>query len=77
MIIMSFIILIVMFLMGINGKSRGVVNYKFSLEKTVLTLIFMPIPAVFIKNKLIEVLPETLSAVIGVILSLTVIFLIL
>lgn len=75
MVIMTFVILIVMFFLAINGKNRGVVNYKFTLETVVLTLVIMPNLAVFIKEKLIAFLPEMLAAILGVVLGLIIVFL--
>ncbi len=72
--LMPFIILILMFMMGINGKSRGVVNYKFALERIVFTLAIMPGIAEFIKSKLIDVAPELLASIIGVVFSLVIVF---
>ncbi|MBU4485890.1 MAG: CvpA family protein [Candidatus Delongbacteria bacterium] len=75
--LMPFVILILMFFVAINGKNRGIVNYKFSIEKIVLTLVIMPSSAIFIKEKLIAFMPDLLAAIIGVISSLLIIFLIL
>lgn len=75
--LMPFIILIVMFFLGTNGRNRGVVNYKFTVERIVLTLAIMPSLAMFIKEKLIAYMPELLAAIIGVVFGLLLVFLIL
>ncbi len=74
--LMPFMILIVMFMLGINGKSRGVVNYKFALERIVFTLAIMPKPAELIKGFLADLVPETLAAIIGVVFGLIIVFMI-
>jgi len=71
---MSLVTLVLMVFFGFNGKNRGVVNYKFTLEKSVLTLGLMPNLAIFAKNKLIAFMPETLASVLGVILGLLIVF---
>lgn len=72
--LMPFVILIVMFLLGINGKTRGVVNYKFPIERIVFTLAIMPYAAVFIKSKLTAFMPEMVAAILGVLVGLVVVF---
>jgi len=71
---MSLVTLVLMVFFGFNGKNRGVINYKFTLEKSVLTLGFMPNLAIFAKNKLIAFMPETLASVLAVILGLLIVF---
>jgi len=71
---MSIITLILMVFFGFNGKNRGVVNYKFPIEKLALTLGFMPNLGMFIKGKLIPFMPETLATVLGVIAGLGIVF---
>jgi len=71
---MSIITLILMLFLGFNGKNRGVVNYKFPIEKLALTLGFMPNLGMFIKGKLMPFMPETLATVLGVILGLGIVF---
>jgi len=72
--LMPFVILIVMFMMGISGKSRGVVNYKFALERIVFTLAIMPGIAEFIKSKLTGMVPDVLASIIGVFFGLIIVF---
>jgi len=74
MSIMPFVILIVMFMLGISGKSRGVVNYKFALERIVFTLAIMPGISEFIKSKLTGIVPDMLASIIGVIFGLIIVF---
>lgn len=71
---MSIVAFIAMIFFGFNGKNRGVVNYKFTIEKFVLTLGLMPNLAEFGRNKLVQFMPETLAAVLGVILALFIVF---
>jgi uncharacterized membrane protein required for colicin V production len=73
--IMPFVILIAMFFLGTNGRNRGVVNYKFTMETIVLTIIIMPKLAVFGKDKLMPFMPEMLAAIITLIFSLIIVFL--
>jgi len=75
--LMPFVILIVMFMMGISGKTRGVVNYKFPIERIVFTLAIMPHVAVFIKSKLVAFMPEMVAAILGVLTGLVIVFLII
>ncbi len=77
MIVMAFVILILMFFMGINGKSRGVVNYKFSLEIVILTIAIMPPVALIVKGQLDQFVPGLLASIIGVFAGAMIIFLIL
>jgi uncharacterized membrane protein required for colicin V production len=74
---MSIAILIVMFFLGMVGKSKGVVNYKFMIEKIVLTLLLSPILANFAKGHLIALIPEMAAAIAGIILGLVIVFIIL
>ena len=73
---MSIVILVVMFFLGMVGKGRGVVNYKFTIEKIVLTLLFTPLLANFTKAKLIAFIPEMAAGIAGVILGLVIVFII-
>jgi uncharacterized membrane protein required for colicin V production len=74
---MSIITLIIMVFFGFNGKNRGVVNYKFSVEKLALTLGFMPKLGTFIKERLIQFIPETFASILGVLLGFMIVFFIL
>jgi len=71
---MSIVTLITMLFLGFNGKNRGVINYKFAIEKFVLTLGLMPNLATFAKDKLVAFMPETLAAVLAVILGIVIVF---
>lgn len=73
--IMPFVILIAMFFLGINGKNRGVVNYKFAIETIVITLVFLPKIAVFGKDRLSAFVPGTLALIISVIFGILFVFL--
>ncbi|NOR45531.1 MAG: hypothetical protein GQ534_08085 [Candidatus Delongbacteria bacterium] len=73
---MSIAILVVMFFLGMVGKGRGVVNYKFTIEKIVLTLLFTPFLAIFAKAKLIAFIPEMAAGIAGAILGLVIVFII-
>lgn len=77
MIIMTVVILVFMFFMAINSRNRGVVNYKFTIEITVLTILGMPPIATLLKEKLSEFIPEMLASIIGVVFGLLIVFLIL
>ncbi|HXK49008.1 MAG TPA: CvpA family protein [Clostridiales bacterium] len=72
--LMPFVILIVMFLLGINGRTRGVVNYKFPIERIVFSMAVMPYAAVFIKSKMVAFMPEMVAAILGVLIGLVVVF---
>lgn len=72
--LMPFVILIVMFMLGINGRTRGVVNYKFPIERIVFSLAVMPYAAVFIKSKMVAFMPEMVAAVLGVLIGLVIVF---
>ena len=74
---MSIAILVVMFFLGMVGKGRGVVNYKFTIEKIVLTLLFTPLLANFAKAKLVAFIPEMAAGIAGVILGLVIVFIII
>jgi uncharacterized membrane protein required for colicin V production len=72
--VMPFVILIAMFFLGINGKNRGVVNYKFPIETLVLTLVFMPKIAVLGKDKLSAFIPELFASIIGIVFGILIVF---
>ena len=74
---MSIAILVVIFFMAMVGKGKGVVNYKFTLEKIVLTLLFLPLLANFAKGHLIAFIPEIIASIVAVILGLIIVFLII
>lgn len=74
MSIMPFLILIVMFMLGINGKTRGVVNYKFMIERIIFSLAIMPHAANYIKLQLISFVPAWLAAALGVVFGLIIVF---
>ncbi len=74
---MSIGILVVIFFMGMVGKGKGIVNYKFTIEKIILTFLFMPLLANFIKGRLIAFIPEIGASIAGVVLGLVIVFLII
>ena len=76
---MSLITLILMIFFGWNGKVRGVVNYKFGIEKTLLTLGFMPGLAALLKGLLLKYMSgmEGLAAFISVFVATLFVFLLL
>jgi uncharacterized membrane protein required for colicin V production len=74
---MTVVILVFMFFMAINSRNRGVVNYKFTIEITVLTILGMPPIATLLKEKLSDFVPEMLASIIGVVLGLMIVFLVL
>ena len=77
MIIMTIVILVFMFFMAINSRNRGVVNYKFTIEIIVLTILGMPPIAVILKEKLSEFVPVLLASIIGIIFGFLLVFLLL
>ncbi|MDA3885848.1 MAG: CvpA family protein [Candidatus Delongbacteria bacterium] len=74
---MSIAILVVMFFLGMVGKGKGVVNYKFTIEKIVLTLLLTPLLANFVKGKLVAFIPEMAASISGVVLGLVIVFIII
>jgi uncharacterized membrane protein required for colicin V production len=76
---MSLITLVLMIFFGWNGKVRGVVNYKFGVEKLLLTLGFMPGLATLLKGLLLKYMAglEGLAAFISVLIATLVVFMIL
>lgn len=73
---MSIVILVVMFFLAMVGKGKGVVNYKFPLEKVIFTLLFLPVFANFAKGHLVSFVPEMAAAIIAAVLGLIIVFII-
>ncbi|MCK4980911.1 MAG: CvpA family protein [Candidatus Delongbacteria bacterium] len=74
---MSIGILVIIIFMAMVGKGKGVVNYKFTIEKIVLTFLFLPLLANFAKGHLIALIPEMIASIVAVVLSLIIVFLII
>ena len=74
---MSIAILVVIFFMAMVGKGKGIVNYKFTIEKIILTFLFLPLLANFAKGHLIGFVPEMAASIVSVVLSLVIVFLII
>ena len=73
---MSIVIIVIMFFLAMVGKGKGVVNYKFTIEKIVFTLLLLPFLARFAKGHLIEFVPEMAAGIIAAVLGLIIVFVI-
>lgn len=73
---MSIVIIVVMFFLAMVGKGKGVVNYKFTIEKIVLTLVITPPLANFVKGHLVAFVPEMVAAISAYVIGLVIVFII-